>query len=146
MRYPSPDRARPGRVPGAILTWLAVASLLVSAGAGGTVAIPCAHHGHGGHGKSIPVDDRDGPDRLARERHPSPAHSNHAPDRQDNDGGECDCAGSCTLASSAPMERYAEVVTTLLGVDSVDLLAAAREPRAHLRAWLFPLPNAPPRS
>lgn len=75
--------------------------------------------------------------------HGSSGHQTHGPDGSDEEG-TCDCAGSCTISSSAPMDRHAGEVTELLGFDSIDLLPAAREPHARLRSWLFPLPNAPP--
>ncbi len=145
MRFSSTDRARPGRGSGAILTWLALASLLVSAGAGATVAVPCAHHGHAGHRAPEPAEGRTEAVAVEHDRHDSPGHETHGPDRPD-EGGNCDCAGSCTISSGAPLDRHAGVVTELLGFHSIDLLPAVREPHANFRAWLFPLPNAPPRT
>jgi hypothetical protein len=152
MRSSSTDRARPARVSGAILTWLAVASLLVTAGAGAIVAVPCAHHGHAGHSVPAPIEGQTyagtvgqaGHDALHHQTHASD-HASHGPDRPDEDGG-CDCAGSCTISSSAPQDSHAGIVTPLFGYDAIDLLPAVREPHAHFRPWLFPLPNAPPRT
>jgi len=145
MRFSSSDRARPGRASGAILTWFAIASLLVSAGVGATVPVPCAHHGHAGHRVPEPTKDRTDAGALEHGLHGSPGHQSHGQDRPD-DRDACDCAGSCTITSGAPLDRYVGVVTALLGLDSIDLLPAVREPRTNLRAWLFPLPNAPPRT